>query len=233
MKIKTDILVEFLKKVNMNGNERIEEALFNFTETGLQISAVSPTKVNRVDAILKSSAFENYEAIKEIGIQDISTLIKIIKTFKNMVDLKVEGNTIILFNGSKEMKTELIDTQFINAVDKLKDLEFSDMFTIDSGLVKEAIEDANINEEFSLKFKTVEKGFLIATTGKYKFNRQFKVEEAKGGVEVSFGSPFINAFMQLTGKVELNLKNNFPIKILEKTENSVINFIVAPTIKKE
>jgi hypothetical protein len=217
----------------MDGNEKIEEALFNFTESGLKISAVTPSKINRVDATLKTSAFISYEAIEKIGVQDITTLIKIIGKFSDEIELIVEGNIIKLKDGNKEMTTELIDVQFITAVKDMKELEFDDSFTIKVEKIKSAIDDASINGEYNLEFKTGEKAFQISTSGKYKFKRNYIVEEANGGVEVAFGEPLVNAVKNLTGKIELNLKSNFPAKILEKTEHSIISLIVSPRIKSD
>jgi hypothetical protein len=231
MKIKSKVFVEFLKKVNMDGNEKVNEAIFDFSESGLKISAMSPTKVNRIDAMLLPSAFVEYNAIEKIGIQDVSTLIKLLGKFGDEIELTVDGNIIKVSDSNKEVSTELMDVQFIQTIGPVKEFQFDDMLSIDSSKINETINDASINSEFNLNFKTVEKGLQISSTGKYKFNRTFATEEAKGGVDVSFGQPFINAVKSLTGKLELNLKSNFPVKILEKTEHSVVNLIVSPIIK--
>jgi hypothetical protein len=231
MKIKTKNLIEFFKKIKMEGTERIEEVVLDFAESGLKVSAITPTKTNRVDAIYNPSGFINYSAVGKIGIQDLNNIIKILGRFGEEVDIEVKENVITFKDGNKEMTTELVDIQFIKPTNELKNFEFDDMFTIDSKDINNMIDDANINKDYELQLSTVEKGFTIATTGKYKFKRNFVVEEARGGVTTTFGNPLINAVSNLTGKIVLNLKTNFPCKILEKTEFSVISILVSPKVK--
>ena len=234
MKIKTNKLITFLKKVNMQGTDLIEEALFNFSEAGLKISAMNPTKTGRIDAILNSTSFENYEKIDEIGVQGISTLIKLLATFKDVAEIIVSGNLITFKDGKKEVTTELVDTQFITKITDAKDFVFEDKVSIESSEINSTINEvASVNKEFELSFKTVEKGFQISTSGKYKFKQNFVIEDVKGGVDVVFGTPFINAMSHLTGKVELNLKKDFPVLIVEKTEDSIVKIIVTPVIKQK
>lgn len=231
MKIKKDILREFLEKINMQGNEQVNEAIFDFTENGLKVSAMTPSKVVRVDGVLKNNGFIDYEVVGKVGVQDISTLIKIIKKFNDEIEIKIEQNLIHIVDGNKNMTTELVDIQFIKATAELKQFEFADMFTIDVDKLHGVIEDASINGEYNINFKTVEKGVSVNTTGKYKFNRNIVVEEAKGGADVTFGKPFVNAIANLTNKIEMNIKSNFPTKILERTEVSVISLIISPVVK--
>lgn len=231
MKIKTKNLIEFLKKVNMEGTEKIDEVVLDFSEAGMKVSAITPTKTNRVDGMLLPSGFIDYNAVGKIGVQDLNNIIRILSRFGDEVEIVVKENVITFKDGSKEMTTELVDTQFIKPTGELKEFEFDDMFTINSNDINNVIEDANINKEYDLQFSTVEKGFTISTTGKYKFKRNFVVEEAKGGITATFGTPFINAVCNLTGDIVLNLKTNFPCKILEKTEISVISILVSPKIK--
>lgn len=230
MKIKKKTLVEFLKKVNMQGNEKIDEAIFNFTEQGLKISALTTTKVSRLDAILNMGAFIEYSAIGKVGIQNISTIIKIVSKFGDEIELAVEGNIIKIKDSSKEMSTELIDTQFIPEVAETKNFEFDETFTIEASKIQEIIADASINSDFNLTFTTMEKALKISSSGKYKFATHILAEEAKGGVEVTFGDPLVNVVSALTSKLQVSMKSNFPIKIMEKTDDSIITIICSPKI---
>lgn len=233
MKIEKQILLDFLKKVGMQGTNSIEEAIFNFTETGLKVSATTEGKTARVDALLKSSAFKEYEAIEEIGIQDISTIRKIVGTFSDNLTFQIEGNIITFKDKAKEMTTELLDTQFIDKVAELKEMEHDEIITLESSTLKEIIADANINKEFSLKLTTKEKSVSIVNTGKYAFKRYLTIPEAKGGVEVYLGEPFVDAVSNLTGSLKVHLKTNYPIKIYEKTDDMIVTMIVAPQTTEE
>jgi len=231
MKIKKQKISDFLKKINMDGTEKIEEAIFDFSETGLKVSAMSPSKVNRIDAVLKTAAFTQYNAVGKIGVQTLSNIIKIVDKFNDDIVLEVEGNLLTVKDKSKNMVTELVDVQFIEAIQPLKEMQFDDFFTMEVAVLKSIIDDATINKEFKIKLETVPKGVKFSNTGKYKFTRNIVVDESKGGVEGLFGQPFVNAIKSLNGKLEMNVKNNFPLKLLEKTEDSVITIIVAPTME--
>ena len=53
----------------------------------------------------------------------------------------------------------------------------------------------------------------------------------KGGVKVCFGEPLIDAAAKLSGDLELNVANDYPIKILEKSKEMTITIIVAPYVE--
>lgn len=231
MKVKTKNLSQFLKKINMQGNEEIKEAIFNFTDTGLKISASSNTKTVRVDGLLLKDAFMEYEPIGKIGVQDIHIIKKILDQFEEDIEFLIEANTIKFKDKNKEMITELIDIQFIKEPTELKEMEHNDVFPIDSNIINNVISNASINKEFDIEMKTVEKALTIETTGKYKFKRYFNINEIKGGTEILVGGPFINAVANLTGVVDLYLKTNYPVKIFEKTETTILTYVVAPKVK--
>ena len=232
MKIETKVLVNFLKKVRMDGTHQIIESIFDFNEQGLRIKGMTQDETVKLDSMLSHDGFIKYEAIGKIGVQDIPTMIRILEKFGSEVEITVEGNIIKFHDNTKEMSTELMDVNFLKDITDVKSPEFTDQFTIDVKQLQEVIDDASINKEFDLEFTTIEKGVTISTSGKYKFKKNLSIPEAQGGVNVRFGTPFMHAVKNLTDNVILSMTTNFPVKILEKTEHSVITIVCAPLMKK-
>ena len=231
MKISKQKMTEFLKKVNMNGD--LQEAIFNFTETGLKISGKNAAGVTRVDGMLKSAAFEEYNALGKIGVQEINTVIRIMSGFNKIIDVKVEGNLLSLKEGGKKVDIELLDVQFIEEVQALPPLEFDENIKIASKDINDFIKDASINKEFFISLSTKEKVTMLTNTGKFKFTKTLETVEAKGGVTAKFGAHFINAVIGLTSDVTLSLKTDYPIKLVEITEESIISIVTAPVSGNE
>ena len=226
MKVNKQTIVNFLKKVNMSGD--LNEAIFDFTETGLKISGKNPAGVTRIDAILKSSAFIEYNAAGKIGVQEINNIVRILSGFNKEVDIIIEGNLLTLKEASKKVSIELLDTQFIEEVQDLPDLKFTEKIKMSSKDVNDFIKDASINKDFFLKISTKEKVTMLSNSGKFKFAKTFETPESKGDVTVKFGEHFVNAFLNLTNDVTLDMANDYPVKIIESMEHSIVSIITAP-----
>jgi len=233
MKVNTKTFSKFLKKVKMSAGQEIQECTFNFEKTGLRIAANSATQQARASGLLKTSAFKGYEELGSIGVGDFPTFVKVVERFGEEIGLKVEGNLLTITGAGKKVDIELLDTQFISTDVKEPELEFADTFMFPADKIKEIIADAKLNKDSVLSFITEEKKLIINNTGKYKFSHQFDVPTCKGGVTVKFGEPFVDAFENLTEKVEFSIKDNYPVKVLEKTDDMVITLIVAPRVDTE
>ena len=69
--------------------------------------------------------------------------------------------------------------------------------------------------------------------GKYKFQHVIEAETCKGGALAKFGEPLISGINKLDGELEVSMATEYPMKIMEKTEESVITVIVAPRANQE
>lgn len=234
MKLNKQKFVVFLKKIMMTGTEQIKEAKFSFTDEGLKVGVQPESKTVKNFGMLLPQAFIAYEAIGDIAIQDLPTFVKLVSKFKDEISVTVTESKIKLDDGYKQVEFDLMDVQFIKDVSPIKDLTFDETFTVNISDIQEMIEDfKSVNDAaITLKLETVQKGLILSNTGKYKFKRNISVPEANGGVVTSMGDVFKNSIEALTHDCVFSMKTNFPIKILEKTEDSVINLVVAPTVSK-
>ena len=231
MKIEKTKFTNFLKKVKLDGADQIDEVLFDFTTQGLKIMVMNKTSTCRIDAMFKSSAFSEYEAIGKVGIQELHMLIRLCETFDKEVDIKTSENLLTIKSGSRKIEFELLDIQFISEVAEPKVMEFDESITVNSKVLNKFIKDVELNKEYIINLETTEKKLKISNTGKYKFTEIIEAKEAKGGVNTSFGLPLTNALRALTGELQLNLKSQYPLRVVEKTEDSIISIIVAPRIE--
>lgn len=233
MKIKTKTLVNFLKKTRMEGDQQINECLLRFDKEGLKINANSPSQQARVMAWLKTSAFKEYEDIGNIGVNDLVTIVKVLERFGEMISISVEGNLMSVKGDNKSVDVELISETFLSTDTGEPNLQFDDTFVLSSNQLGNIIKDIQLNKDAELILETDKKKVIFSNTGKYKFRNEIEAVSCKGGVKAKFGEPFINAVSNLDGNLELSVKNDYPCKIMEKLEDSIITIIVAPRVENE
>ena len=231
MKIETNTIVEFLKKIRM---EEIEECLLQFKEEGLYISTISTANTNMVKGLLKKESFEEYEEIGNVGVDDLKRLTDVMKRLGKQLNFTVEGNMLTIKNDKKELNYELVDEKYIKVYDKEMNPEMKTEFKIDASKIKEFLEDAKINKEIEITLETVNEGIILSSKGKYRFKHMIDVKDAKEGERVTFAQPFINVFNELKeGELTLKVRTDYPLLIKQETEKYNIEFIIAPFVSKK
>jgi len=230
MKIETTILEEFLTEARMG---EVETCLLQFNETGLFVSAMAIANSHKADSMLKKEAFVEYEAIGNVGVDDLSKLIKVFKRLGKEIEFTVEGNLLTVKSGSKKVEIELISEAFLTTDDGEPKLEFAETFTLDNGKVKEIVGDVSLNKDAYLKIETAEKKVLFSNTGKYKFHSEVEAPACKGGVIVNFGKPLVDSIASLDSDLIFSVSTDYPTKVMEKTEDAIITLIVAPRMPDE
>ena len=231
MKIKTKKFSNFLKKIQMEDSQKIDDCLFDFSEDGVKVNANSMPQQSNVVGLLKPVAFETYEAIGNVGVNNLSTFIRVIERFGDTIELKKQGNLITIKSGNKKVDLELINENAITSTNS-KDLklEHTDEFTISSNKLLEVFKDVKMNKDCILVLKTYENKVSFENTGKYKFTNEVEAEGTKGGVTVSFGQPFLDALSRLEGDIKIKVRDDFPCLVFEETEESLIKIIVGPRV---
>jgi len=233
MKIEKKEFIEFLDKIRMTSSATLEEAIFDFSEQGLKISAVIAANMGQIDSILKPTAFVEYEAIGKIGVQELEQISRIMNKFDKELNLVVEGNLLTVKGAGKKVDIELMDIKFIKEPVAFKQLEYAETFTINGADLSAFYDDVAIDkDDLELTFTTSTNKVALSNTGKYKFNKEILAEGAIGKTVVMFGPVLTHATSQLKGNLTISSKTNFPIKIVETTENSVIALLIAPKVKK-
>ena len=233
MNVEKTKLKTFLAKVVMTGTEMIDEMVLDFSESGLKVSAMSATNVSRVDGILKPSAFKDYKAIGKIGLDSLDTIIRVVDTFNKEITLNVEENILVLSEGNNKVEIETVDVSFITVPGESKELEFADQFELPVNILQDFIKDAEINKEYKILIESAEKKLRLTNTGKYKFKKVYDIPMAKGGIKSSFTETLKFVITNLTEKVMVYGSEDFPIKVVEKTEDSIVTILTAPNVEEE
>jgi hypothetical protein len=234
MKIKTRVLTEFLNKVEMDGGQLLRECIMVFDKDGLKITATPSAKQSYVTGWLKAAAFKDYnEKFGNIATDDLPTVISVVERFGEFVSLKREGNLLTVTGENKKVDIELVNETFLSTPTGEPNLTFIDNFEVEADRLKDIFKDVKLNKDAVLTVQTEIKKAIFLNTGKYKFRNEINADMCKGGASSNFGEPFLDATQKLNGKLELSLGVNYPLKVMEKTENSIITIIVAPRVAEE
>lgn len=233
MKVKTKVLSAFLKKVRMNGSQQLTEAVLNFSKEGLKVNANNETKQARVMGWLQTSVFSDYEELGIVGLNDLENVSKVLDRFGEKLALKKEGNLLTISGDAKKVEIELVSEGFLATDVGEPELQFDDTFVIPATKLKEIFNDVKINKDAILTLETADKMVKFSNTGKYKFHTEVAAPTCKGGTKVKFGEPFIDAVVNLDGNLEISVKSDYPAKVMEKTDVSVVTIIAAPRVEEE
>jgi hypothetical protein len=232
MKIKTKKFLLFLKKVMMIKSQMISECIFNFGVDGLKINASNEASLSKVTGLLKKASFIDYAELGRIGIGELPNLVKIIERFGEEITIKIEGNLLTISQSGKKVEIELMDEKFINTNEKEIVLEHTDSFVLEADKLHEILDDVKLNDESKIRLITEEGRLRIVNSGKYKFSHEF-IATCKGGANVQFGQPIFHAVTELTDNLIFNIKTDYPIEIIEKTEDTEISLIIAPLVDND
>lgn len=228
LKIKTAILVGFLKKVRMEGLQQIVEASLKFEKDGLKINAGGEQTMAL--GWLMRPAFKEYEELGTVGMNDLGNVVKVFERFGEFISLEKEGNLLTIKSEGKKVEVELVAEGFLSTDKQEPELKFEENFTVSATKLKELYKDVQLNKDSIITIETGEKQVLVTNTGKYKFTNTLEAPMCKGGQKTKFGLPLIEGTINLDGQLEMSVGTDYPMKILEKTETSVITIIVAPRV---
>jgi len=228
IKVKKGTFTGITKKYTMSDTCLIKEGNFRFEKDGLKITGNSPGKEARSSVWLKKSAFKEYEELGNVGLDDLDTVIKVMNRFGEIVTIKVEGNLATLKSENKSVDIETVAEDYIKTDTGEPTLEFVDTFEITATRLKDIMADAQLNSDAEIRIETTDKKVTFSNTGKYKFKNEIEALICKGGASSRFGKAFIDAVKYLDGNLEISVGNTFPIRVVERTETSVVTIIVAP-----
>lgn len=233
MKIKTANFKTFLDKSIMSGKQVLDEGVLDFTEGGLKINCNNKMQQARVMSWLKISSFEKYEIFGKVALNDLSTFVNVIERFGEFITITKEGSILTIVGDNKKVEVEVLAENLL-VTDSEPKLEFEDTFTLKAGEIQNIMKDLSTNtskEEKMLTIVTEDKKVTFKNSGKYKFTNTYESLESKGGITVNFGEPLIDAIQKLRGSLQFSIKNDYPCKVMEVTDNSTITFIVAPRVE--
>lgn len=231
MKAEMKVLTEFLNLVRMN---EIQQCLLKFTDKGLEVGAMSPAGSHMAKGLLYKTAFKDYQAIGNVGIDELEKVNKIFKKLGSEVELKVKGNLMEANAIKKSLEIELVDEKFIEQHDLNKEIPFDTEFKMDAKVLAEFLDDIKMTSDSMIILETVDGGVKFYNTGKYKFNYNVSSEGTLKGSKVKFGEPFVSVFDNVKdGEISFAVMSDSPLTANVKTEHYEIKFMVAPRVTDE
>ena len=234
MKIKKEVLKQFLRETALAGENTLTEVKLDFNENGLCLTAITDGNAIMVKAQLISTAFEDYAAIGKIGIINYGELSRVVETLTDNIEINKDGN-VLVFKGGRKVDVPLADESLIKDISKIPNLTYDYTFT----LCKKVFDDIEKNISFALNksdSKTIQftgknKALTVKYGTKYKFEDAVAVDEINADeIDVRFGEVLLNAVANIEGDLTVQMKSNFPITIMKKTDMYAIKIIVAPKV---
>lgn len=235
MKVKKDVLVGFLKKATMTGVSALTEGIIDFSKNGIIISSQSASNNVLVNATLKANAIEGYDAIGQIGVNNLQDISKLLEGFTGeFISFEIKANQLIFKSSHRRVKITLMDKEAVKAPTKYPtDLDDRTEFTISMDLIKGFFKNMNIvnTTEFSLELKG--KDLLFNTKGFNEVTEKVEVDVGKVNVKVKLNKAFIDAIENLTDDVTIEMKTNYPITVTSKSKDVRVRILVAPIVEEE
>jgi len=233
MKIKNNILSEFIKATSLANEHAITECKLDFNEKGLTITAVGDGNSIMVRGQLPVQSFEDYAEMGKIGIINYSELLKVLGALKEDVTIEKQGN-VLVFKGGRTVEVPLADESLIADNDKTPNLSYDCSFVVNKDVFNDVEKNLafvmNTSDSAIVLFEGENKVLNIKYGSKYKFTDAVKVDEITDKISVKFGQPLINALHNLSGDLTIQMKSDFPITIMKKTDMYAVKIIVAPKV---
>lgn len=233
MKIDGKTICSFLEELRMN---QVESVLLRFDSDGLRVNTISSTQTNMASALLHASAFTDYEAKGNAGVESLSTLIKVFKRMGKEIEFNIEGNLMTMKGGKKQLQFEFVDEKFIEENTYTLNLEYGTSARVPVDTIHDFlgdVKDANTTDDRT-NIATVNDGVKLYNSGKYHFTHYIDSEGTKGGYTLEFGVAF-NQLMKNIKDGELILhfgsdeeKGDYPLKVERNTDTYSITFFTVP-----
>lgn len=235
MKVKKDVLVSFLKKATMSGVSALSEGIIDFSKNGIVISSQSASNNVLVNAVLRAKAIEDYDAIGQIGVNNLQDISKLLDGFAGeFITFEVKANQLVFKSSHRRVNVTLMDKEAVKEPTKYPtDLDDRTEFIISMDLVKGFFKNMNIvnTTEFSLELKG--KDLIFNTRGFNEVTEKVSVDSKNGNVKVKLNRAFIDAVENLADDVVVEMKTDYPVTVTSKTKDARVRILVAPIVEEK
>jgi proliferating cell nuclear antigen len=227
-------------------SDLVTEGVFKITPDNIELIAMDPANVAMVVFRLMGSTFTEYDVNKPelLGI-NLNNFKQVLRRAgaNDSITLEVEDNKLkITLKGTstRTFHLPLIDVE--EKEQKMPELKFTATITMDSNILNEAIEDADIVGE-SVNFMAEPKRFIVSATGDLnKANIEIDAGEgtkitATDKVKSKYSIEYLKKMIQgskLSSKVKLQFAKDYPLELEYKETNKVqLLFVLAPRVDND
>lgn len=226
----------------------VSEARFKFSEDMLEMIAMDPANVAMVIYKLFSSSFTEYDFKEdlEIGI-NLGNLKQVLRRVGNNDSLEVDisdnkFNIKIVGNSTRTFSLPLLDIE--ERQQKIPELKFPIKVTTSTGMLADAIDDADIVGE-SVAFLADSDKVTVAAEGdlsrvKVEIKKDENTEiksETENPVKAKYSIEYLKKMVQgskISGRVSMYFNTDYPLKIeFLEVDKVYLGFILAPRVENE
>ena len=237
---------KYLKESISIISELVNEARLKITPNAIELVAMDPANVAMVVFKLLSSAFVEYEIKTPVEIAiNLNNLKAVLRRAKDrdMVSLELADNKLkIKFKSNTTRTFSLPIIEIDEKEQKVPELNFPVSITIDSGIVSDSIDDADIVGE-SVTFMAEPKKFTILAEGDLN-KAQIEIAEdaqteikAEANVKAKYSVEYLKKMVQggkLADKVIVQFNKDYPLKLSYVSVDRVsLSFILAPRVEND
>ena len=221
MKIEAKKLHAFLKKASLDG--AIETSVLRCEDNTITTKAKSGNSL----AVIASLKAETEEMV--LPIKSMKTLLKVLNTFNGEICIEAKGNVMKLFDTGREADLVVAKEEFVdNEIKEELPFKYEASFPLQGSVLKQALTNAEIlgSETFIMQVK--DKAFSISSNKDKSDSMTEKTTASYDDCKLELGPIAVNVFKVVGDVLKVGMKNNYPIRIDETTEEQSIQYFIAP-----
>ena len=226
----------------------IDEAAFKFTEEGISMRAMDPSRVVLIDLNLPQSIFSKYEVEEEetigVNMDQFKKVLKRGKAKDTLILRKGEDNFLeVTFEGTarRTFRLPLIDVEELEL--ELPELPFTAKVVVLGEVLKEAVKDASLVSD-AIKFIATENEFVMKAEGETnEVEIRLTLEdeglldlEVKEETKSAYGISYLSDMIKGIGKADeviLNFGNEMPLQMeYPIRDEGRLVFLLAPRVEE-
>lgn len=232
-------------------SQLIDDGLFNFKKSGIELEAADRTMVSFIDFKLKASSFESYECDKDtsvgINLLNLLTVLKradlndkltiSLNEKESALEVILEGNSVRKFSIPllQISKSETPDIEQL-----LK--KFTADAEVSSAILEQGISDADIIADSVIIELSPDKLRMFAEGNSSKSELKiFKGTDtltkldAKETVNARYSLDYLKKMIKgskLSDKVKIMLGKDFPLRLVFENDNIFLGMVLAPRVSE-
>ncbi len=227
-------------------SDLVSEGTFKITKEGIELVAMDPANVAMVIFKLLSSSFVEYDLEKEVELAiNLNSLKQVLRRVggNEILTLELKDNRLRVEFKSRTKRTfELPIIDMEEKEQKVPNLEFPVTVAIDSSVLNQAIEDADVvAESVSLvaepgKFSVVAEGDLSRASLEIEGSEDAKIV-AETKVKAKYSIEYLKKIIagsKISDKVVIMFNKDYPLRVDYKVLNKIdLGFILAPRVDND
>jgi proliferating cell nuclear antigen len=239
---------ELLKNTIPVISEIIDEGVLNIDKDGVTLLAPDRTMVSVVDFKIFPSAFEEYnvENPTSLGLNmaNLTSVLKRAKSTDKIILRGGEGKLIIELKGKSTRTFEIPLLDIKTEKPPIDQLKFNARVELDSGIIEEGIEDAEVIgdavflEATPESFRMFARGDVSSSTLEIKKGEEGLLNiTANGSTKAQYPLDYLKKMVKigrLSKQAVIEFDKDYPLRLNFKIpEKMEIKFILAPRISEE